>query len=95
MVQNTYLGDAVEHDGEKKVCAIGLLSSLGLILKEGELALDAVPDGHLINVVEDDKGVESKDEPLHAVDGRQEYLLKVLSCFGCLSKHSVLSLVIE
>ena len=66
----TYLADAVEHDGQKQVGAVGLLGSLGLILEEGELALDAVPNGHLVDVVKKDKEIVDQDEVLHAIDRR-------------------------
>ena len=57
-IKLTYLRDAIEHNGKKQVGAIGLLSCFSFVLEEGELALDAVPDGHLIDVVDEDKGVE-------------------------------------
>ena len=75
IIKLTYLGDAIEHNWKKQVGAIGLLSCFSFVLEEGELALDAVPDWHLIDVVDEDKGVEWEDEVLHAVDWRQEHFL--------------------
>ena len=91
----TYLRNAVEHDRQQKVGAVGLLRSFSLILEERELALDTVPDGHLVDEVQEDEGVKDDHEPLHAVNGRQEHLLKVLRGFWCLGQHNALRLVIE
>ena len=54
-IRFTYLRDAIEHNGKKQVGAIGLLSCFSFVLEEGKLALDAIPDGHLVDVVEEDK----------------------------------------
>ena len=71
----TYLRDDDEHDSEEVVGAIGLLGSLGLVLEKGELALDEVPEGQLVDVVDHDEAVEHEHEVLHAEDRRQEHLL--------------------
>ena len=78
----TYFGDQIEQDRQKQIGAVCLLSSLRLVLEERELALDAVPNWPLVDIVEHHEGVKAEDKPLHPVDGRQEHLLEVLCCFG-------------
>ena len=92
---STYLGDAAEHDCEQQVGAVGFLRSLCLVLEEGELALDTVPDGPLVDVVEHHEGVERKHEVLHAVDRGQEYLLQILRGLGSLWKDNILCTVVK
>lgn len=70
-----YLRDAVEHDSKEKVSAVGLLGSLSFVLEEGELALDVIPEGHLVDIVEEHEGIKRQNEVLHTVNGRQEYFL--------------------
>ena len=91
----TYLRDAVEHDSEEQVGAVGLLSSLRLILEEWELALDEVPNRHLVDVIYEYEGVECEDEVLHAVDGRQEHFLQVLGGLGRFRHNHVDRVVVE
>ena len=90
-----YLRDTVEHDRQEKVGAVCLLSSLSLVLEEWELCFDAVPTGHLVDVVEHDEGVEDEHEVLHAVDGWQEHFLQVLGCLRCLREHDIDGAVVE
>ena len=92
---NTYLGDAIEHDSKKQVGAISLLRSLSLVLEEWEFALDAIPDRHLVDVVDQYKWVESEDEVLHAVDGWEEDLLEVLGGFGRLRHDNIDCIIVE
>ena len=91
----TYLGDGVEHDGQKQVSAIGLLSCLSLVLEERELALDAIPAGQLVDVVEKNDGIEREHEVLHSVDRWEEDFLQVLGGLGCLGEDDVFSGVVE
>ena len=94
-LEETYLGDEVEHDVKEESSAVSFLSCLGLVLEEGELAFDAVPEGHLIDVVEEDEAVEHEHEVLHPVDRWQEHLLQVLRRLRGLREDDVLGLVVE
>ena len=93
--QRTYLRDCIEHDCQEEVSAVGFLGSLGLVLEEGELALDAVPEGHLVDIVQHDDRVKDKHEVLHAVDRWQEHLLQVLCRLGCICQAHIDSVVVE
>ena len=64
-------------------------------MEEGELVLEAIPDRHLIDVVEQDKGVEGEHEDLHAINGWKENLLQVLSGFWRLRHYHVDRRVVE
>ena len=91
----TYFGDAAEHYSEEQIGAIGLLGSLSLVLEEGELALDKVPNRPLIDVIKEYEGVEGEHEVLHSVYRGQEYFLQILRRLGSFRKNDILCSVEE